>query len=240
MTNFLIQHNLPLATSNHLGPLFRSAFPDSDIAKEYSSGRTKTCAIINKAMGPHYHEYVVQHCIQHPFSLGIDGSSDTELEKMNPMTVRIFDISRSKTVTTHFYDMCVTSGEDASKAKKLFDVVQMKMAEDRIPWSQAVSLSVDNTKSMIGAHNSFASRCKEQNPNIFVHGCPCHLAHIAASNANDAFTATSINVEDLLIDLFYWFDKSTKRKGVLVDYMEFCNQEYGKIFEAFIYKMVVS
>ena len=224
MTNFLVQHNLPLATSDHLGPLFRSAFPDSNIAKEYSSGRTKTCAIINKA-----HEYIVQHCLQHPFSLGIDGSSDTELEKMNPMTVRIFDISRSKTVTTIFYDMCVTSGEDASKAEQLFEVVQMKMAKDKMPWSQAVSLSVDNTISMIGAHNSFASRCKEQNPNIFVHGCPCHLAHIAASNANDAFTAIAkINVEDLLIDLFYWFDKSTKRKGILADCMEFCNQEHGQ------------
>ena len=32
MTNFMVQHNLPLATSDHLGPLFRSAFPDSDIA----------------------------------------------------------------------------------------------------------------------------------------------------------------------------------------------------------------
>jgi hypothetical protein len=110
VTNFLIQHNLPLATSDHLGPLFRSVFPDSDIAKKYSCGRTKTCAIVNKAMGPHCHEYVVQHCLQHPFSLGIDGSGDTDVENMNPMTVRIFDINRSKTVTTQFYDMCVASG----------------------------------------------------------------------------------------------------------------------------------
>ena len=107
-TNFLVQHNLPLAMSDHFGPLFRSAFPDSNIAKEYSSGCTKTCTIINKAMGPHCHEYIGQHCLQHPFSLGIDDSSDRELEKMNPMTMRIFDISRSKTVITHFYvcDKC--------------------------------------------------------------------------------------------------------------------------------------
>ena len=53
MSNLLIQHNVPLATSDHLGPLFRSAFPDSDIAKQYSCGRTKTGAIINKVMGSH-------------------------------------------------------------------------------------------------------------------------------------------------------------------------------------------
>ena len=183
-------------------------------------------------MGPHCHDYVVHHLKNHAFSLGIDGSSDTDVEKMNPMTVRIWEINISKTVTTHFYNMCVTSGRDASKAEKLFEVVQAKMEEDGIPWSHAVSLSVDNTNSMIGAHNSFASRCKAQNPDIYIHGCPCHLAHIAASNANDAFTkVTGINVEDLLIDLYYWFDKSTKSKGVLAEYMEFCDQEYGKILK---------
>ena len=85
---------------------------------------------------------------------------------------------------------------------------------------------------MIGAHNSLASHLKAQNPDIYIHGCPFHLAHIAASNANDAFTkVTGINVEDLLIDLYYWFDKSTERKGVLAEYMDFCDQEYGKILK---------
>ena len=106
------------------------------------------------------------------------------------------------------------------------------MLEDEIPWSQAVSLSVDNTISMIGVHNSSASRCKAQNSEIYVLGCPCHLVHIAASNANDAFSEiVGINVEDIVIDLFYWFDKSTKRKGDLVEYMEFCDTEYAKILK---------
>ena len=63
VANFLIQHNLPLATANHLGPLFKRIFPDSDIAKWYASGRSKTSAIVNKALGPHCHNYLVQHCM---------------------------------------------------------------------------------------------------------------------------------------------------------------------------------
>jgi len=79
---------------------------------------------------------------------------------------------------------CVTSGRDAAKADTLIQTVESKLEEDEIPWSQAVSLSVDNTNSMIGAHNSLASRCKGRNPEIYVAGCPCHLAHIAASHAH--------------------------------------------------------
>ncbi len=45
-TNFIVEHNLPIAVSDHAGPLFRKMFPDSDIAKKYGSARTKTTAII--------------------------------------------------------------------------------------------------------------------------------------------------------------------------------------------------
>ena len=53
--------------------------------------------------------------------------------------------------------MCITSGRDASKAADLFEVVDSRIELDQIPWSHAVSLSVDNTNSMIGVHNSIAS-----------------------------------------------------------------------------------
>ena len=145
---------------------------------------------------------------------------------------KIFDVNSSKTVTTHFYDMCVTSGRDVSKAAELFEVVHSMFEQDNIPWSHAVGLSVDNTNSMIGVHNSVASRCRVQNEEIYICGCPCHLANIAASNAHDAFAEVlGIDAESILIDIFYWFDKRTKRKGVLAEYMEFCDLEYAKILK---------
>ena len=38
-----------------------------------------------------------------------------------------------------------------------------------------------------------------------------------------------VNFEDLVIDLYYWFGKSTKRKGVLAEYMEFCKALVNKV-----------
>eukprot|EP00731_Ephydatia_muelleri_P019781 Em0012g606a len=51
-TGFLVEHNIPLAVSDHAGPLFRKMFPDSAIAKKYSCARTKTTAVLNGAMAP--------------------------------------------------------------------------------------------------------------------------------------------------------------------------------------------
>ena len=151
---------------------------------------------------------------------------------MNPVTIKLFDMDKSKCVTNHFYDMCVTTGRDTSKAEEIFNTVEEKFRADSIPWANAVSLSVDNTNSMIGKNHSFASRCRQRNPDIFVSGCPCHLVHIAAGNGHDSFAKViGVNIEDLHIDLYYWFEKSTKRKGVLLGYMEFCGHEYSKILK---------
>ena len=76
---------------------------------------------------------------------------------------------------------------------------------------------------------------------MFIAGCPCHLAHIAASNTNDAFSdILGLNVEDVFIDCFYWFDKSSKCKGKLLEYFEFCNQEYQDVLKLFCSMVVIT
>lgn len=40
---------------------------------------------------------------------------------------------------------------------------------------------------------------------------------------------SGFNVDNMVIDLFYWFDKSTKRKACLVEFCSFCDLEYRQI-----------
>ena len=43
----LAHHDIPIAVTDHLSPLFKDIFPDSSIAKLYSCARTKTTCILN-------------------------------------------------------------------------------------------------------------------------------------------------------------------------------------------------
>ena len=104
IANTLVQHNIPLALSDHLSPLFKDLFPDSEIACGYASASTKTTCIINGALAPHFKAALVNTLQLQPFSLAIDGSNDTGLKKMNPMTVRFFDVTKGK-VVTHLLDV---------------------------------------------------------------------------------------------------------------------------------------
>ena len=64
------------------------------------------------------------------------------------------------------------------------------------------------------------------------HSQPCHIIHNTAHKGWAGFTcSTKFDVEDFCIDVFYYFDKSTKRKNALQGYAEFCDQEYCDILK---------
>ena len=53
VASMLAQHvNILIALADELTPLFRDVFSDSEIAKNFSSRRTKTACIINGAVAP--------------------------------------------------------------------------------------------------------------------------------------------------------------------------------------------
>ena len=54
-----------------------------------------------------------------PFSLMIDGSNDTGIEKLNLLTVREYN-DNERQVITLLLDMCTTSGRDCGTADGIF------------------------------------------------------------------------------------------------------------------------
>lgn len=118
IANWVVQHNIPLAVTDHLSPMFKDIFPDSQIAKSYASARTKTTCILNGSLAPYFKACLVATIKSAPFSLAIDGSNDSGLEKMNPMTIRYFDARRVK---TQLLDMCLTSGVHFNYTSHVFN-----------------------------------------------------------------------------------------------------------------------
>ena len=84
--------NIPLAFHDQLSPLLRSIFPDSEIATKYHSASTKATCILNHAVAPKLKKGLIDSMKVNPFSVSVDGSNDIGLTKMNPLTVRIFDV----------------------------------------------------------------------------------------------------------------------------------------------------
>jgi len=92
IANALVQNNIPLAFTDQLSPVVKDIFPDSDIARGYAAASTKTTCLVNGSLAPHFKSALVNTTKIQPFSIAFDGSNNTGLEKMNPMTVRLYDV----------------------------------------------------------------------------------------------------------------------------------------------------
>ena len=105
---FLAEIRLPMAVADQASRLFKSMFLDSQIAKKITCGRTKASAVLNDAIAEDLKENQVTKLRVSPFSIAIDVSNDMGLEKINPTTMKLFDINGHK-VQQRFLDMCTTN-----------------------------------------------------------------------------------------------------------------------------------
>ena len=85
--------------------------------------------------------------------------------------INIFHVKGSKTITAHFFDMWVTSGNDCGTAKTLFTAIENKFYASAPPWNNFGGLSIDNTNTMIGKHNLIASNTLKNPSPIFSQSC---------------------------------------------------------------------
>ena len=145
-----------------------------------------------------------------PYSLMLDGSNDTGLSKMFPIIVQVFDVNFNR-VMIKFFDMDLIDGIGASTAEAMFQSVDNQLSNHDISWDYCLAIGLDNTNVNIGDHNSIKPRAKEKNGSIVIAGCPCHILHNALCKAGEMFSQlTNFNIEDHTVDLFHWFDKSSK------------------------------
>ena len=125
--------------------------------------------------------------------------------------------------------MCLTFSYTAeSDYAKIDDTLK----QFNIDWEMCVAFSVDNTCVNISQINSIKSCIIQGNPSTYFVGCSCHMVHITATKAAESFEAeTGFDAKDMLVDLYYWFDKSNKMKNEVSDYCEFCDVRYRDVIK---------
>ena len=128
-------------------------------------------------------------------------------------------------VTTAFLDFAVCN---QATAHDTFERIDEKMKLYDINWSKCVAFSSNNASIMMGKNNSIYPRIADSNPDVYPVGCMCHLAHLCAKKAANQL---SVNVEQFVIDLYYHFDKSSKRKEIFKSYQKFCDVKTRKILK---------
>ena len=76
-------------------------------------------------------------------------------------------------------------------------------------WSHCIAFGSDNAPVMSGQKKGVYGFLKGEESSTYFAGCPCHLIHIAAKKAAKTLP---VDIEDVLIDSYYYLKHSAKRQ----------------------------
>ena len=163
---------------------------------------------------------------QTPFSLSTDGSSDRGAEEqLYPIVVRYFDENVNKVVGVLLE---IATTEERSTGVNIFKLLDNALKEKRLPWKNCICFSADNASVMMGIHAGVAAYVRKENPDVFVLGCPCHRLHLAAEKGASTLPFTPV---DVLISVYYYLEKSSKRHKELKGVQTLCGTANYKILK---------
>lgn len=223
-TSFLVEHNIPLAVADHVGPLLKAMCPDSKIIANYACKRTKTTAIV-QTLAESSQEEIVKNAVSSAFSIATDGSHNAGEETLYPVVVTAYRSDLGKIVSEV---LSVPVCSMSNTGENIFKLLNEELCKKGLSWNNCICFAADNCSTMTGQYKGTAAFISKENPNVFIQGCACHLIHIAAQKAAKELP---VSIEDLLIDLYYYLDKSALRHQKLKQCQVLCDTATHKILK---------
>jgi hypothetical protein len=108
--------------------------------------------------------------------------------------------------------LCVPTVQGSATGENIFSVIDAVFSSHGIPWENCISSGCDNANVMVGKKKGVYGFLLQKNPAVHLSGCTLHLVHIAAEKAANVLPAA---IEEILIDIYYYFKKSSKRQDSL-------------------------
>lgn len=203
--------------------LFKSMFPDSNIAKKYSCGRTKTAAIVTKVLGPFSRDIVLKRLSNdHYFSISTDASNKGHI-KTFPIILRYFDASKGiQSSLLSFYSL--EAEDSVTISNSLID----QLGKYDLSIKNVTAYGADNASVNFGKNKSVYTALKTHNKNIIPVGCNLHILHNAAKKACNCF---KIDIESIVIRIYNEFSSSTKKTAQLKEFFEWADTEWQELLK---------
>lgn len=158
-------------------------------------------------------------CVSGPFSLATDGGSDKAVEfTLYPLVVTYYSHAHQQMRTAM---LSVPSLDDAGTGKNIAKLVLDELhtlgITDEVFAKNCIAIATDNAAVMVGTKEGLLGQLRQIHPNLHSVGCACHLINLAAERAADALP---VRVDELLTDIFYYLEKSKKRKQSLKSFQD--------------------
>ena len=191
---------------------------------------TKTTCIINGPLAPDFKASLLETMENEPYSLAV-----TQWQWLKWQWT-------SKNKSTHCPNIWCTKGMCNNSAIWYVSLLQVGMEVQQLlslkrlmkkwPKMKSPGLTVLDfvltiQVQTLGSTIPLKQECWKTNPEVYFMACTCHVFHNTARSACARFiVVTGFDVDDFCVDRYYFFENSSKRKGVLSEFCEFFEVEY--------------
>ena len=115
----------------------------------------------------------------------------------------------------------------------LYCIIEEVFSNTFIPWSSCTALYVDSPSVNVGKCYWMKTWLEAKNPSLhtsYNYRCPCHFLSNAVHKlgSKDIEPVSVFDLEEIheAVDVFYYFDHSSKEKSQLQEFVRFCNIEH--------------
>ncbi len=99
-------------------------------------------------------------------------------------------------------------------ASNIFSALKASLEKYGLDFSKAMAFMSDTANVMKGCRSGIQKLIKNENPSLYDIRCICHLADLCIKAG---MSTLPIDIDQLFIDIYYYFQHSSKRNQEFVD-----------------------
>lgn len=169
------QRGFSYNSSDEIGDVFRSMFPDSKIAESFSLQSKKVSYVISHGLGPHFHRKLVADLkATEKFVLCFDEQTNNQNRKQLDLLVKYWCCERGRVVTRYFKSVLLGHAQ----ANVLRNVILDALSTDGIELNRLLTLARDNPSVNKTLENLIEEEMKKTGGGLLkVGSCNLHVVH---------------------------------------------------------------
>ena len=206
--------------------LLKKIFPDSNVAKKFSSSRTKIEKVVTSVLAQYSIDAVLKSFEENDivyFGVATDGSNHNEL-KLLSIIVQYFDWRKG------LQSKLIEFNNKANETADTIVTYVKDTLEKRMLLKNCMAFTGDNCNTVFEelwrneqGNNVFAKLKKMLNPSLIWVGCLAHVLN------NCGAKRMNIDIENNIDKIFQYVFIYTVRAEQLKEYCEFANCEYKRL-----------
>ena len=206
----VVQTNMSFASADEDAALFRVQFSDSEIAKNYEMGQTKLKYLLGYGIYPHLRDCMLKELEGMPFTFRFDETTTSQVKKQYDGYVSYYSKKEKKVLTRYAGSLFVGKCNNVD----LLDHFYTFMKSLKLNTNFLVGLGMDGPSVNKLFETELVKKLEKEKGNSFLSQIGFCVLHTVNNSFGEGLKQLkeTINIEQLLIDLFFFFKYSAKRR----------------------------